>query len=85
MKFEAPAGTGVSPSSYDEPPIGGGGALPKKARFSMETGFREAQTMLGQAPRPTAIFCFSDELAVGALRAVREGGRPGDATERSRG
>ncbi len=34
------AGTGVSPSSYDEPPIGGGGALPKKKSFSMESGFR---------------------------------------------
>jgi phosphate transport system permease protein len=34
------AGNGVSPSSYDEPPLGGGGALPKKARFSMESGFR---------------------------------------------
>src|SRR5688572_23318278 len=36
-----PAGTCVSPSSYEEPPFGGGGgALPKKTRFSMESGFR---------------------------------------------
>jgi phosphate transport system permease protein len=41
-----PAGTGVSPSSY-EPPIGGGGALPKKARFSMESGFRGLSTAAG--------------------------------------
>jgi phosphate transport system permease protein len=34
------AGNGVSPRSYEEPPLGGGGALPKKARFSMESGFR---------------------------------------------
>ncbi|XVV12295.1 phosphate ABC transporter permease subunit PstC [Actinoplanes sp. CA-131856] len=34
------AGLGVSPSSYEEPPFGGGGALPRKKRFSMESGFR---------------------------------------------
>ena len=34
------AGNGVSPRSYEEPPLGGGGALPKKARFSMESGFK---------------------------------------------
>jgi phosphate transport system permease protein len=42
-----PAGTGVSPSSYEEPPIGGGGALPKKSRFSMESGFRGLSTAAG--------------------------------------
>jgi phosphate transport system permease protein len=41
-----PAGNGVSPSSY-EPPIGGGGALPKKTRFSMESGFRGLSTAAG--------------------------------------
>ncbi|MEU4239226.1 phosphate ABC transporter permease subunit PstC [Actinoplanes sp. NPDC026619] len=42
-----PAGNGVSPSSYEEPPIGGGGALPKKSRFSMETGFRSLSVGAG--------------------------------------
>src|SRR5438874_1591512 len=46
------AGSGVStssyePSSYEEPPIGGGGALPKKKRFSMESGFRGLSTAAG--------------------------------------
>src|SRR5882724_10498609 len=41
------AGTGVSPSSYQEPPIGGGGALARKARFSMESGFRALSTAAG--------------------------------------
>ncbi|GAA2696815.1 phosphate ABC transporter permease subunit PstC [Actinoplanes palleronii] len=42
------AGSGASPSRYEEPPIGGGGAaLPKKARFSMETGFRGISTAAG--------------------------------------
>jgi phosphate transport system permease protein len=42
-----PAGTGVSPSSYQEPPIGGGGALPKKTRISMESGFRGLSVAAG--------------------------------------
>ncbi|MGX6603718.1 phosphate ABC transporter permease subunit PstC [Micromonosporaceae bacterium Da 78-11] len=43
------AGTGVSPRSYEDPPFGtgGGGALPKKARFSMESGFRGLATAAG--------------------------------------
>ncbi|BAL92910.1 putative phosphate ABC transporter permease protein [Actinoplanes missouriensis 431] len=41
------AGSGASPSSYQEPPLGGGGALPKKARFSIETGFRGLSTAAG--------------------------------------
>ena len=41
------ATAGVSPSSYEEPPIGGGGALPKKSRLSMETGFRALSTGAG--------------------------------------
>jgi phosphate transport system permease protein len=42
------AGTGVSPSSYEEPPFGGGGgALPKKSRFSMESGFRGLSVSAG--------------------------------------
>ncbi len=40
------AGTGVSPS-FEEPPLGGGGALPKKARFSRESGFRGITTSAG--------------------------------------
>jgi phosphate transport system permease protein len=42
------AGSGVLPSSYEEPPFGGGGgALPKKARFSLESGFRGLSTAAG--------------------------------------
>jgi phosphate transport system permease protein len=42
------AGTGVSPSSNEEPPFGGGGgALPKKSRFSMESGFRGLSVSAG--------------------------------------
>lgn len=41
------AGASVSPSRYDEPPIGGGGALPKKKSLSMETGFRALSVAAG--------------------------------------
>ncbi|MFF5295561.1 phosphate ABC transporter permease subunit PstC [Paractinoplanes globisporus] len=65
------AGNGVSPSSYDEPPIGGGGALPKKARFSMETGFRGLSTSAGAMVLViiVAIAIFLIAKAVPALRA----------------
>ncbi|WP_305784816.1 phosphate ABC transporter permease subunit PstC [Symbioplanes lichenis] len=47
-----PAGDGVSPIPPDDrpdnrPPLGGGGALPTKSRFSMETGFRGLSTAAG--------------------------------------
>ncbi|GGK82598.1 phosphate ABC transporter permease subunit PstC [Mangrovihabitans endophyticus] len=41
------AGSGVSPSSPGHPPLGGGGALPKKSRFSTESGFRALSTAAG--------------------------------------
>jgi phosphate transport system permease protein len=66
------AGTGVSPSSYEEPPFGGGGgALPKKARFSMETGFRGLSTAAGAMVLViiVAIAIFLISKAVPALRA----------------
>jgi LacI family repressor for deo operon, udp, cdd, tsx, nupC, and nupG len=42
--------------------------------YSVEAGYRETIGLLAAPNRPTAIFCFSDELAVGALRACREQG-----------
>src|ERR1700754_790745 len=63
-------GTGVSPSSPDEPPLGGGGALPKKARFSMETGFRGLSVSAGAMVLViiVAIAIFLIAKAVPALR-----------------
>jgi phosphate transport system permease protein len=65
------AGTGVSPSSYEEPPLGGGGALPKKARFSMESGFRGLSTAAGAMVLVIilAIAFFLISKAVPAIRA----------------
>jgi DNA-binding LacI/PurR family transcriptional regulator len=39
--------------------------------FGKDEGFRGAVRLLRQTPRPTALFCANDELALGALRAVR--------------
>jgi phosphate transport system permease protein len=66
------AGSGVSPSSYEETPLGGGGGvLPKKARFSVESGFRGLSTAAGAMVLViiVAIAIFLISKAVPALRA----------------
>ncbi|ONI77078.1 LacI family transcriptional regulator [Actinosynnema sp. ALI-1.44] len=37
-----------------------------------EHGRRGASWLLAQTPRPTALLCMSDELAIGAIRAARD-------------
>jgi LacI family repressor for deo operon, udp, cdd, tsx, nupC, and nupG len=44
------------------------------APFSIAGGVRAAEQLLGLAEPPTAIFAFSDELALGALEAARRAG-----------
>jgi len=39
--------------------------------FSIESGAVAAERLLGSANRPTAIFCFNDEMAMGALKVAR--------------
>lgn len=39
--------------------------------FSIESGVRQTGELLDEPGRPTAIFCFSDEMAMGALEAIR--------------
>jgi LacI family repressor for deo operon, udp, cdd, tsx, nupC, and nupG len=39
--------------------------------FSLEAGASHAAALLERPERPTAIFCFSDEMAMGALQAIR--------------
>ncbi|GGN78964.1 phosphate transport system permease protein [Actinoplanes lobatus] len=65
------AGYGNSPSNYNEPPLGGGGALPKKTRFSIETGFRGLSTAAGAMVLViiVAIAVFLISKAVPALQA----------------
>jgi phosphate transport system permease protein len=69
------AGTGVSPIPPDDPtPLGGGGALPTKARFSMESGFRGLSVSAGVMVLVIilAIAIFLISKAVPALRADTE-------------
>jgi LacI family repressor for deo operon, udp, cdd, tsx, nupC, and nupG len=42
--------------------------------FSIESGLEQTLALLGAGPRPTALFCFSDEMAMGALEALRRSG-----------
>lgn len=39
--------------------------------FTIITAERETRTLLTSGKRPTALFCFSDEMAMGALSAIR--------------
>jgi phosphate transport system permease protein len=66
------AGTRLSPITPDDgPPLGGGGALPKKARFSAESGFRGLSVTAGAMVLViiVAIAIFLISKAVPALHA----------------
>lgn len=44
------------------------------AHYSRTEGYAAAKALLALDPRPDAIFCFSDLLAIGAMRAVFDAG-----------
>ena len=48
--------------------------LVRARSFSVPEGQEAMDGLLGQSPPPTAAFCTADELAVGAMQAVREAG-----------
>ncbi len=52
------------------------------AEYSFASGLAAAQTLLGTDPRPTAIFCISDILALSVISAAQELGLsvPGELT-----
>lgn len=65
--------------------LAGAGIVPDpdleiEADFEIEGGFIAAERMLDIPNPPSAIFCFNDNLAIGALRAARHHGHnvPGD-------
>jgi LacI family repressor for deo operon, udp, cdd, tsx, nupC, and nupG len=39
--------------------------------YSFASGAAAMATLLGETPRPTAVFCSNDEMAIGAVRAAR--------------
>jgi LacI family transcriptional regulator len=49
-------------------------AFRQPIREAPRTGSRPTQQLLGRDPRPDGIFCFNDEAATGALRAILGGG-----------
>jgi len=70
----------VSPLSRDR--LSGATARAKKQKaerefvimhgdFSIESGAAAAERLLGRSERPTAIFCFNDEMAMGVVEVAR--------------
>jgi DNA-binding LacI/PurR family transcriptional regulator len=48
--------------------------LREVGEFTTEGGERAMTALLARSPRPTAVFCMSDEMAYGALQALRRAG-----------
>jgi DNA-binding LacI/PurR family transcriptional regulator len=59
------AAAGIAPEAALE--------LPVRTLHRAE-GYAAMQALLGQKVRPDAVFCFTDQLALGALRALAEAG-----------
>ncbi|WP_262690183.1 LacI family DNA-binding transcriptional regulator [Kordiimonas aestuarii] len=55
-------------------------ALVAEGDYSMASGARAAEALLCNSLRPTAIVCFNDEMAIGAMQQIRKAGLsvPGD-------
>lgn len=49
-------------------------ALTVTGDFSVESAVRGVETLFGRAQPFTAVFCSSDEMAIGAIRAIRSHG-----------
>ena len=45
-----------------------------KADFSMESGYEAGRRILAMAQRPDAVFCATDQLAVGCIHTFRDNG-----------
>ena len=43
-------------------------------RYSMQDGYAAAQRLLERAPHLSAVFALGDVIALGAMRAARDGG-----------
>lgn len=49
-------------------------ALGEEGDWSSRSGYQVAKAMLGDLPRPTAVFAANDQMALGLLRALHEAG-----------
>src|SRR5205807_10423687 len=59
-------------SLHDALPISEHEAIVMQGDFSIESGAVAAERLLGRRQPPTAIFCFNDEMAMGALQTARD-------------
>jgi LacI family repressor for deo operon, udp, cdd, tsx, nupC, and nupG len=53
-----------------------------QGQSTVDSGAQAMRTLLARTPRSTAVFCANDEMAIGAMHAVREAGLnvPGDVS-----
>ena len=54
--------------------LGADPALVLWGDFTEDSGYAAGQEILGRADRPTAVFAANDAMAIGVLKALREGG-----------
>ncbi len=52
----------------------GGEIAPVFGDFTMTSGEAAMASLLARSPRPTAVFCANDEMAIGAIKAARDAG-----------
>lgn len=54
--------------------IAGEGPAPAFGDFTMGSGETAMRALLAMTPRPTAVVCANDEMAIGAIKAARDAG-----------
>jgi DNA-binding LacI/PurR family transcriptional regulator len=45
-----------------------------QGQSTVESGVQAMRQLLERSPRPTGVFCANDEMAIGAMRAIRQAG-----------
>jgi LacI family transcriptional regulator len=46
--------------------------LALSGRYDLESGYNAMQEILDMKERPTAVFCSNDEMALGAMKAIKQ-------------
>jgi LacI family transcriptional regulator len=60
--------------ALNEHEIGLNEALLESGAVAMEDGYNFTKSLLAQNPQPTAVFAYSDFVALGVMKAIREAG-----------